>query len=70
MKCKITEAPPWMISLISDLYDENGEVDIDGFNQRMEDEGISLWPMSINFGELEYDSSESATIELTQRYAV
>lgn len=70
MKCQITEAPSWMIPLISDLYDENGEVALDEFDQRMDDEGISLWPISINFGELDYDSSESATIELTQRYAV
>lgn len=28
-----------------------------------------LWPQSINFGELDYSSSEEATIELTLRYS-
>ena len=29
----------------------------------------TLWPTSVNFGELAYDNSEPATIELTMRYS-
>ena len=29
----------------------------------------NMWPQAINFGELDYSSSEEATIELTLRYA-
>lgn len=29
-----------------------------------------LWPQAVNFGELDYSSSEEATIELTLRYSV
>jgi len=28
-----------------------------------------MWPTAINFGELDYSSSEEATIELTLRYS-
>lgn len=42
----------------------------DGCGQAMEKWTLShAWPQAINFGELDYSSSEEVTIELTLRYA-
>jgi len=42
----------------------------DGCGQELERWRMSdVWPQAINFGELDYSSSEEATIELTLRYS-
>jgi hypothetical protein len=51
----------------------SGEADLalyDGCGNIMENWHLSnLWPQAINFGELDYSSSEEVTIELTLRYS-
>lgn len=42
---------------------------LDGCGQRMEQWTMyGMWPQAVNFGELDYSSSEEVTIELTLRY--
>ena len=42
----------------------------DGCGNRMEEwELDDVWPQAINFGELDYSSSEEVTVELTLRYS-
>lgn len=42
----------------------------DGCGTAMEDWKLSnMWPQAINFGELDYSSSEEVTVELTLRYS-
>jgi len=51
----------------------SGEADLalyDGCGNIMENWHMSnMWPQAINFGELDYSSSEEVTIELTLRYS-
>ena len=52
-------------------YSADGELNLyDGCGTVMESWLLqNMWPSAVNFGELDYSSSEEATIELTLRYA-
>jgi hypothetical protein len=69
VKCKVTTTWPNLEEALADLLDENGECDTEVLNQRLCDLGVTMWPTSISFGELDYTSSEDTTIELTTRYS-
>jgi hypothetical protein len=52
----------WRATGILNLYDGCGEV-LEIWNLQ------NMWPTAMNFGDLDYSSSEEATIELTLRYS-
>lgn len=52
----------WRATGILNLYDGCGEV-LEVWNLQ------NMWPTAMNFGDLDYSSSEEATIELTLRYS-